>query len=325
MPKLAPRPWHYAMTASAALHALLLVGAALFAIQLRASGPSADTLEGALPAAEAGEVATLSSARLIEVTPAGSDNTADAGPLGTGQGLPNEPPGLAGVESRSSQVRLAMNAQPLGSLWSSDTRTRGGLTDIVGAAIGQKGPATDGDSSGGSGRGGGHKTSFFGLGASGRRIVFVVDASNSMNHPYAGEGRTRIGQMKIELAKSILGMTEEQQFFIIFFNEHAIPMPANGMENAYPTNQQRYLNWLVSVEAAGLTDPRPALNLALSLRPDVIYLLTDGTFPRDVQGDLNALRQTVVEVNTIAIGDPRAEKSLKPLATRNGGRFTFVP
>ena len=325
MPKLAPRPWHYAMTASAALHALLLVGAALFAIQLRASGPSADTLEVALPAAEAGEVATLSPARLIEVTPAGSDAKADAGPLGTGQGLPDEPPGIAG-ESRSSQVRLAINAQPLGSLWSSDTRTRGGLTDIVGAAIGQKGPATDGDSSGGSGRGGGgHKTSFFGLGASGRRIVFVVDASASMNHPFVGEGRTRIGQMKIELAKSILGMTEEQQFFIVFFNEHAIPMPADGMEHAYAANQQRFLNWMASVPASGLTDPRPALTMALSLRPDVVYLLTDGTFPRDVQGDLNALRLSAVEVNTIAIGDPRAEKSLKPLATHNGGRFTFVP
>jgi hypothetical protein len=57
----------------------------------------------------------------------------------------------------------------------------------------------------------------------------------------------------------------------------------------------------------------------------VVYLLTDGTFPRDVQGDLNALRLSAVEVNTIAIGDPRAEKSLKPLSTHNGGRFTFVP
>ncbi len=317
------------MTTSAALHALLLVGAALWVMQLRGTVRSADTIEVeevVSTAAEAGDVAALPPVRLVDVTTAGSDAKSDAGPLGTGQGMPNAPPGIAGTESRSTQIRLATNAQPLGSLWSSDTRTRGGLTDVVGAAIGQNGPATDGDSSGGSGRGGGgHKTSFFGLSTSGRRIVFLVDASASMNHPYVGEGRTRIGQMKIELAKSILGLTEEQQFFIIFFNEHPIPMPANTMENAYPQNQQRYLNWVVSVEAAGLTDPRPALNMAMSLRPDVIYLLTDGTFPRDVQGDLNALRQSVVEVNTIAIGDPRAEKSLKPLATRNGGRFTFVP
>jgi hypothetical protein len=44
-----------------------------------------------------------------------------------------------------------------------------------------------------------------------------------------------------------------------------------------------------------------------------------------VQNDLGALRQSVVELNTIAFGDPRAEKSLKPLALHNGGRFIFVP
>jgi hypothetical protein len=65
--------------------------------------------------------------------------------------------------------------------------------------------------------------------------------------------------------------------------------------------------------------------MAINLRPDVVYLLTDGTFPRDVQSDLRTLRQSVVELNTIAFGDPRAEKSLKPLSVNNGGRFVFVP
>ncbi len=30
-------------------------------------------------------------------------------------------------------------------------------------------------------------------------------------------------------------------------------------------------------------------------------------------------------LNTIAFGDPKAEKSLKPLALKNRGRFAFVP
>ena len=77
--------------------------------------------------------------------------------------------------------------------------------------------------------------------------------------------------------------------------------------------------------AIGLTDPRPALSLALTLNPDVVYLLTDGNFPRDVQSDLTRLRQQSIEINTIAFGDPKAEKSLKPLAIRNRGRFAFVP
>jgi hypothetical protein len=282
-------------------------------------------LEVALSAAEVGDL-SLSPARIIESAPADADGQSDSRPKGAGQGSDDGNPPIVGPEDRSSRVRLAANAQPLGSRWASDSRSRGGLADIVGSAIGQNGPPTEGDANGGKGRGGsGGKATFFGLGSAGRRIVFVVDASASMNHPYLGEGRTRFGQMKLELAKSILSLTEDQQFFIVFFNEHAIPMPAEGMEHAYPQNQQRFLTWLASVPASGLTDPRPALTMALSLRPDVVYLLTDGTFPRDVQGELNALRQSVVELNTIAIGDPRAEKSLKPLATHNGGRFTFVP
>jgi len=324
-PKLGSRPWRYAITASAGLHTLVLVVAALCAFELRPSGRQADTLEVGMSAAEIGDFLPLAPGRLIEVAPAPADNKSAVGPVGPAPGPADGANSVAAPENRSSRIRLAVHAQPLGSQWVSDSRSRGGLADIVGAAIGQNGPPTDGDTSGGRGRGGGHKASFFGVGAAGRRIAFVVDASASMNHPYLGEAKTRFGHLKLELAKSILGLTEEQQFFVIFFNEHPIPMPAGGMENAYPQNQQRFLEWVASVPASGLTDPRPALTMALGLRPDVVYLLTDGMFPRDVQGDLNALRQSVVELNTIAIGDPRAEKSLKPLATHNRGRFTFVP
>jgi hypothetical protein len=293
-------------------------------VEFRPASRKADTLEVGLPAAESSEFSAPVSSELIEVGPANAGSKSDTGPIAAAQGLAEGAPSI-GQESRSSRVRLAGQAQPLGSRWLSETRLRGGLADLVGSARGQNGTATDGEAGGSGSRGGGQKTTFFGLPAAGRRIVFVVDASASMNHPYLGEAKTRIGQLKLELAKSILGLTEDQQFFIIFFNEHPIPMPAEGMEPAYPQNQQRFVEWMVAVPASGLTDPRPALNMALSLRPEVIYLLTDGTFPRDVQGDLNALRQSAVELNTIAIGDPRAEKSLKPLAMHNRGRFTFVP
>ncbi len=132
--------------------------------------------------------------------------------------------------------------------------------------------------------------------------------------------------MKIELAKSILALKAEQQFFIIFFNEHANPMPADGMENALPDKPAEIPD--LGGQCAGQRFDRSAArpsSLAFSLNPDVVYLLTDGTVPRDVQSDLSQLRQQIVQINTIAFGDPKAEKSLKPLALRNRGRFAFVP
>src|ERR1700733_9096472 len=240
-PKLASRPWRYALVRSAALHSVLLVGAALCALHLRTPAVDAGRVEAAFSTPEVGEWAVVPPVRLIESDPVDGGQRAE-GRTGVGQGL-TDVPSLPGTDdAKSSQPRLARNAQPLGSRWLSETRAQGDLTEIVGAAQGRSGPPTDG--TGGAGRGGGAgKSTFFGLGASGRRVAFVVDASASMNHPYLGEAKTRIGQLKLELAKSILSLTEDQQFFIVFFNEHAIPMPAAGMEHAYAANQQRFLNW----------------------------------------------------------------------------------
>jgi hypothetical protein len=166
-PKLGSRPWRYAITASAALHAVLLIGAALCAVELSTSRGRLDTLEMGLPAAETGDVSTLGSARLVELVPAAAENRkgdnksaeskpaeneSDAAP--NGPGVADGVSILAGLEGPSSRVRLSERAEPLGSRWSSDSRSRGGLADIVGAAIGQKGHATDGDTSGGAVRGG---------------------------------------------------------------------------------------------------------------------------------------------------------------------------
>jgi hypothetical protein len=146
-----------------------------------------------------------------------------------------------------------------------------------------------------------------------------------MNRPYDGEARTRFGQLKLELMRSIRHLKEEQQFFIVFFNEHPIPMPARGMEHAIPQNQATYLTWVAGVRAKGMTDPRPAVELALSMNPDVVYLLSDGTFRVDVQKDLARLRVPGTQVNTIAFGDEAAEPFMRQLAANNGGRFVFVP
>jgi hypothetical protein len=215
--------------------------------------------------------------------------------------------------------------------WLSESRSTKGLTDIVGPVVyGADGVGRAGEIAGtvsagkgnGSGKGDGH---FFGILNAGQRIVYVVDASKSMNRPYEGEAKTRFGQLKIELARSILNLKQEQQFFIIFFNEHPNPMPAAGPENAIPQFQQKYLTWMASVQATGLTDPRPALSMALSLNPDVIYLLTDGGFPRESHADLANMRQARARIHTIAFGDPRAEGLLKAIALHNGGTFAFVP
>jgi hypothetical protein len=287
-------------------------------------------MEAAWVERDSAETLAPATGRVLELPPGpgGTDQEAkaagEANPDATGGGSKT-----VGQPKRMA-VLLTHESSLLTNQWLAASRSGKGLTDLVGPVVYGADGRPDGTGGGGGGgtgdgSGGGMRSSFFGIHADSRRVVYVVDASTSMNRPYDGEAKTRFGQMKIELAKSILNLKPEQQFFIIFFNEHPIPMPANGMANAISENQQQYLTWAAGVPATGLTDPRPSISLALNLNPDVVYLLTDGAFPRDVQSDLSKLKQQSVQINTIAFGDIKAEKSLKPLAMRNRGRFAFVP
>ena len=326
------RPWYLAISASAGIHLGFILVAAWIAMGVRETVRPTD-LEASWVEAEPAEVPLPVASTVLELAsrPDGDDKPEggrNGGPL---DAVADSVAPLAdAVNPPPSQVSMHLPeaSASLTSKWLAEARSTKGLTDLVGPVVyGANGRVSGSGGTGdaGNGTGSGMRATFFGIHAEARRIVYLVDASNSMNRPYDGEAKTRFRQVKIELAKSILNLKAEQQFFIIFFNEHANPMPAEGMENAYPANQQKYLTWMASVPANGLTDPRPSLSLAFGLNPDVVYLLTDGLFPRDVQSDLSQLRQQTVHLNTIAFGDQKAEKSLKPLALRNHGQFAFVP
>jgi len=188
--------------------------------------------------------------------------------------------------------------------------------DLAGGGIG----AGEGNASGdGVGKG------FFGIHALGQSFVYVVDCSKSMNRPHPSEAKTRFRRLKLELVKSIATLKPDMKFFIIFFNRHALPMPARSLQPALPLNQNQYLRWAATVRAQGDTDPREALSYALRLRPDIIYFLTDGDFQHSVVQDLKKLQQKNVDIHTFAFGNRDAEDLLKAIASANGGEYHFVP
>ena len=178
----------------------------------------------------------------------------------------------------------------------------------------------------GDGEGPGHGTGgFFGLNQPGKKIVYVVDCSRSMNHPYPGRARTRLGRVKLELLDSIRGLHENQQFFIIFFNDRAYPMPAEQLVDANNATKLRFLEWMARAQADGHTDPRTALLLALQLQPDLVYFLTDGDFRAGVVKDVAAANRGRVAIHTIGFGDNTGEPLLKAIAEQNRGVYQFIP
>jgi hypothetical protein len=176
----------------------------------------------------------------------------------------------------------------------------------------------------GNGEGDGTGSQFFDMETAGTKFVYILDGSASMTEPHS-EARTRLDRVKIELVRSIGGLPEQMQFFVIFFNRKSIPMPAEKLQPATLDNKRKYLEWCVNIRGGGGTDPREALKKGLELQPDVIYLLTDGVFKDDVVGVVTKLITRGVAIHTFCFGDAAGEELVKRIAHKNHGIYMYIP
>ncbi len=177
----------------------------------------------------------------------------------------------------------------------------------------------------GAGTGNGTGEGFFGMDLAGERFVFVVDASRSMNHPYPGEAKNRLGRVKIELYNTIRKLTPDQSFFVVFFNTEPIPMQSRGMVKADPTMIQRHLDWIFTARGNGQTNPESALHMALRLAPDKIYFLTDGDFSYRSVRSVREFNQGRIPIHTIGFGGQEGEQNLQEMARDSRGTYQFIP
>ncbi len=174
------------------------------------------------------------------------------------------------------------------------------------------------------GAGSGSGGAFFGQKSNGQSVVYVVDCSSSMNVRHTSAA-TRFHRLKLELLNSVASMKPNQSFYIIFFNDQPIPMPARSLQPARPAQQRQYLEWMARMRANGLTDPLGSMQLALRLKPDVIYFLTDGNFHLKTARALSRIRQPRSVIHTITFGEREAEPLMKSIAVANRGTYRFIP
>lgn len=216
---------------------------------------------------------------------------------------------------------LSMTRQMGGGLGTSGAGKGFAGGDGIGTGTGRGngvGPGT-----GGGGRRG--KGGFFGLKVKGQSTVFVVDASKSMNFPHPGPLRSRFNRVKFELIRAISSMTENDRFFVIFFSDGAMPMPADRMMEATPELQRYYINWIIQQRPSSQTYPESALLLALKLEADQIYFLTDGEFDYSVIPNTTRANVLGTPIHCIGFNEKRGENFLLELARRNKGTYMYIP
>lgn len=149
---------------------------------------------------------------------------------------------------------------------------------------------------------------FAGVGASNARsVIYVVDASGSSisTFPFILE----------ELSRSVGKLAPTQQFQVIFFGPGgyvAAPHPADGQQTlktirlirATQGNIRSVLEWAQNIKPRERSNPIPALEIALSLKPDAVFVLSMAITGLGVwEPDKATLLQQLDNLNPI---DPRS-------------------
>jgi Mg-chelatase subunit ChlD len=172
-------------------------------------------------------------------------------------------------------------------------------------------------------------TQFFGLEAQGNKFVYVLDRSDSMGENH----EARMKAAKNELLNSLKDLDQRQQFYIIFYNEAPRlfdPGISKGrLVFATDDNKRRAEQFIAGVRPDGGTNHMAALTAALRLRPDVIFLLTDGEAKDDLSADelkrIDAINGGAAIINVVQFApEPRPSSSLVELAQANRGEQVFV-
>lgn len=143
-----------------------------------------------------------------------------------------------------------------------------------------------------------------------RKIVYVVDGSGATANSFA--------YLQSQLLQSIDRLSPTQLFQVVLFRsyeEHTIsfaPMNKHKLARATPSNKQVVADWLADINTRGRSNPVEGLRSALSLKPDLVLLITR-SIQRTEMGWAQGQQQILKELN-----------ELNPQNQRTGRRRTRI-
>lgn len=169
-------------------------------------------------------------------------------------------------------------------------------------------------------------------------VVYVIDASGSLTDT--------LPMVVRELHRSVRSLKPAQRYTVFFFRGgEVLELAPGGLQRATPERARTLWDWANpdtgKVVPGGATDPLPAIQRAMTLRPDQVILLSDnitGTGKYAVRQDrllaeIDQLRKLTggkIRIDTIQFlyPDPLAragEKgTMQKIADETGGAYTFI-
>lgn len=178
------------------------------------------------------------------------------------------------------------------------------------------------------GLGGPGQTTFMNISGVGKTFVYIIDTSSSM-----GGSRLKIAQSQLKASLRLL--QPNQKFAVIFYNEYRERLKLRRQDDgnlyfATDVNKELAAHEVDRVTSDRGTEHMPALLEAISLKPDVIYFLTDGDEPELSPAQLAEIRRLSgrITLHVIKFGDgtlsSRGPSWLERLATQCGGEYREI-
>ncbi len=174
---------------------------------------------------------------------------------------------------------------------------------------------------------------FCGVEGGGSHFVYLVDSSGSMGSAFE--------PARAELLRSISLLRPDQRFYVIFFDEDPDYMRLSDPNqdeprsvSATPENKQRLARWATGISMNQGRAPYEPLRFAVELRPDVIFLLSDGEFPQRIEQQLRQENRyenlfgesgPICIVHTIGYHSREGESRMRKIALDNGGQYRHIP
>jgi hypothetical protein len=174
--------------------------------------------------------------------------------------------------------------------------------------------------------------SFFGTYAEGQRFVFVIDSSTSMLQGI------RWPTLRRELIRALQSLSPDQEFLVISFDSEPHPMfgkfpPDAKFLNPTNDNVEKVNRWIGSIIHGGNTYPASSIGMAMQLKPDAIFLLSDGEIRDSTINDLRRYNRqfdeagdakVLIPIHTVLLHSNIGFRALETIADENDGVFTPV-
>lgn len=239
--------------------------------------------------------------------------------------------------NNDSQAETITTVNPLGDIAAAVVDVTGpGIPDVV-ATPGDSLSQMLGQSISAGGSPGDVSATFFGASGGGNHFVYLVDSSRSMDDV----SRDGFDVARAEVLRAVETLNEKQRFYVIFFGEETMRMRlgnASGPEprSVYATDENKLAlrRWAATISMQPGRWPEDGLEFAFTLRPDCIFLLTDGAMPEYVPEMIgrNNIVETLLDgpkprsiIHTIGFHNPTGEAILSKIAKENSGTYHFVP